>query len=286
MFRSSLAFALIAAVLAAQEPASSPPKTPVRAPAAGDRTEIKIESTIELDIVTRSLQESEAGQTRQLAYVRTMECTQIVQSIAEGGAPVWRVTVGAAKLQRSGTNMAPVTDASEIENKTYIIAKTEKGRVVKSENGDPAPGDALGLGAWEDFEKLLPMGEPKEGATWTVDSAAVAALISMPDLAAPTGMFEAKLESAADGKMTVFFSGALEGKTSKGFDTKLKVAEGRLVFDMAKGRPVSLAITGSLEAKKDINQKVARTKELRQVDEKVGDVEVKSRKLEVKAEFK
>lgn len=285
MSRFTLALALITAATAAQE-SPAPPKLQVRPPAAGDRTEIKVESTIELDIETRNLQETETPQKRQLTYVRTMECSQVVQSVAEGGAPTYRVSITNAKLQRSGTNMAPATDTSEIEAQSYVVTKGDKGRIVKHENGDPAPADALGLGAWEDLGKLLPTGDPKEGATWTVDAAAAAAFISIPDLAAPTGTFGAKVESAVDGKMTVFFSGSLEGKTTKGFTVKLNVTEGRLVFDMTKGRPVSLSLLGSLEATKEIFQKVAKAKELRQVDEKVGDVKVKTNKLEVKAEFK
>ena len=277
---------VLALAVAAQDMAPAAPKLEGRAPAAGDRTEIKIESTIELDVVTRSLQDPDSASTKQLTYVRTMECTQTVQAGADTGTPTWSVTCTTAKVQRSGTNIAPVTEASEIEGKSFVVTRTEKGRTVKMENGDVAPGDAAGLGAWEDCTKLLPTGEPKEGATWTVDAAAVTSLISIPDLAAPTGTFEAKLEKMADGQAVVFFSGTIEGKTVKGFDTKLKVAEGRLGFDMAKGRPTSLAITGSLEASKDVNQKVSRSNELRQVDEKVGEVRVTSRKLEVKAEFR
>ena len=282
MLRFSLALALITAASAAQDPgASTPPKLEFRSLKAGERTQIKIESTFELDIVTRSLQDPDAVSTRQLSYVRTLECSQTAQ--AEGGL---LVAVSTAKLQRSGTNIAPVTESSEIENKSYVVVASDKGRTVKAENGEPAPADAAALGAWEGFGALLPKPDAKEGAPWSVDAAAIASLVSIPDLATPTGTFEAKIEGASEGKTTVFFSGSLEGKTAKGFDTKLKVAEGRLVFDATTGRPVSLAISGSLEASKDINQKVSRQKELRQVDEKVGEVKVTSRKLEVKAEFK
>ena len=285
MSRFSLALALITAATAAQE-SPAPPKLQIRPPAAGDRTEIKVESTIELDIETRNIQEAEATQKRQLSYVRTMECSQVVQSVDDKGAPTYRVSVTNAKLQRSGTNMAPATDTSEIEAQSYVVTRGDKGRLVKHENGDPAPTDAQGLGAWEDLGKLMPTGEPKEGATWIVDAAAAAAFISIPDLAAPAGTFNAKVESAVEGKMTVTFSGSLEGKTTKGFNVKLNVSEGRLVFDMTKGRPASLELKGSLTANKDIYQKVAKAKELRQVEEKVGEVKVESMKLEVKAEFK
>ena len=287
MSRFSLALALIAALTTASQDMAPPaPKATARPLAPGDRTEVKIESTFELDIVSSSDQDPDAKVTRQLSYARTMECSQVVQSVAENGVPTLRVSVSSARLQRSGTNIAPVTEASEIENQSYLVTKTEKGRVVKAENGDIAPADAAGLGAWEDLSALLPKEEPKEGATWTVDAAAIAAFISIPDLPTPTGTFEAKVESIADGKTTVVFSGSIEGKTVKGFDTKLKIAEGRAVFDMAKGRPASLTLTGSLEAAKDIHQKVSRQKELRQVEEKVGSVTVTSRKLEVRAEFR
>jgi hypothetical protein len=285
MSRFSLALALIAAAVSAiQDSATPAPKFEIRPLAAGDRTEIKIESTFELDIVSTSDQDAQSS-TRQLSYVRTLECSQVVQSV-DNGIPTLRVSILQAKLQRSGTNIAPVTETSEIENQAYVISRSDKGRVVKSESGAPAPADAGGLGAWEDFSALLPKDGPKEGAAWKIDAAAIASLVSIPDLPAPAGTFEAKMESLADGKATVVFSGSLEGKTAKGFATKLKVTEGRLVFDMAKGRPASFSVTGSLEAAKDILQKVSRQKELRQVEERVGEVKVTSRKLEVKAEFR
>ena len=287
MSRFILAWTLLAAASAAQE-VSSPPtaKFQVRPLTVGDRTEIKIESNVELDIVTHSLQEPDHDIKRQLTYVRTMECLQTVEAAGEGAAPSLRVLVATAKLQRSGTNIAPITETSEIESKSYVVTRGDKGRAVKAENGEPAHGDAGGLGAWEDFAKLLPSGEPKAGATWTVDAAAISALVTIPDLPAPTGTFEAKMESLSEGKAVVFFTGTLKGKTAKGFDTELTIAEGRLVFDTAKGRPASLVITGSLKAKREISQKVSKQKELKQVDEVVGDVTITSRKLDVKAEFK
>jgi len=282
---SRLILALALAAGAAQDMAPPGPKLETRAPAKGDRVEIKIESTFELDVISSSVQDPDAKSTKQLAFTRTLECVQTFQG-QETAGKTWSVACRTAKLQRSGTNLAPVTESSEIEGKTFIVTRSDKGRGVKLENGDPAPGDAGGFGAWEDCANLLPGGEPKEGATWSVDAAAVSALISIPDVPTPTGTFEAKLEKLADGQAIVVFSGTLEGKTVKGFDTKLKVTAGRLVFDMVKSRPSSLSIAGSLEATKDINQKVTRANELRQIDEKVGDVQVKSRKLEVKAEFK
>ncbi|HKS17494.1 MAG TPA: hypothetical protein VJU16_09300, partial [Planctomycetota bacterium] len=208
MSRFILAWMLLTAATAAQDGASSPPaKFQVRPPTVGDRTEIKIESNIELNIVTKGMQEGDAEVTRQLTYVRTMECMQTVEAGAEGAAPNLRILVATAKLQRSGTNIAPVTETSEIEAKTYVVSRNDKGRTVKADNGDPAPGDAAALGSWEDFSKLLPEGEPKEGATWTIDAAALSSLVSIPDLPAPTGTFDAKMESMADGKAVVFFSG-------------------------------------------------------------------------------
>jgi hypothetical protein len=287
MSRLSLSLALIGGLWSFQDPAPPAAKLEVRAPAAGDRTEVKIESTFELDVETKSNQDEPGVKSvRQLSYVRTVECSQVVQSAQEGQVPTFRITVNAAKLQKSGTNMAPATEASEMESKSFVVTRTDKGRVVKAENGDPAPADAAGLGAWEDFGSLLPKGEPKEGESWKVDAAAVAALISIPDLPVAAGTFDAKVESLADNKLVVFFTGAIEGKTAKGFDMKLTVKEGRLTFDVAKSRPASLAIVGELVGMKEIHQKVSRQRELRQIEEKVGEVRVTSRKLEVKVEFK
>jgi hypothetical protein len=227
MSRFILAWMLFAAASAAQDGATSPPaKLQIRPPTVGDRTEIKIESNVELNIVTKGMQEGDAEVVRQVTYVRTMECMQTVEAGAEGAAPNLRVLVATAKLQKSGTNIAPVTETSEIEAKTYIVSRNDKGRTVKADNGDPAPGDAVALGAWEDFAELLPAGEPKEGATWTIDAAAISAIVTIPDLPAPTGTFDAKMESMADGKAVVFFSGTLTGKTAKGFNTTLKIAKG------------------------------------------------------------
>ncbi|HEY3225385.1 MAG TPA: hypothetical protein VGK61_00155 [Planctomycetota bacterium] len=285
MSRLILALALSAAAFP-QDMAPGAPRLEVKAPALGDRSEIRIESTFELDVVSTSIQDPEAKVTKQLSYVRTQEFSQVVQEVLNGSVKSHRVTCATAKLQRSGTNLAPVTETSEIEGQIFVVSRGEKGRSVRLDNGDPAPVDADGLGAWEEIAKLLPQGEAKEGATWKVDAAALSGLISIPDLPTPTGSFDVKLEKLAGGQAVLVFTGTLQGKTVKGFDTTVTVTEGRLVFDTAKGRPVSLTVAGSLEATKVINQKVAKANELRQVDEPVGQVKVTSRKLEVKVEFR
>ncbi|HTF57657.1 MAG TPA: hypothetical protein VK661_10530 [Planctomycetota bacterium] len=285
MSRLILALAL-SAVAFPQDMAPGAPRLELKAPALGDRAEIRIESTFELDVKSSSTQEPEAAVTKQLSFVRTQEFSQVVQEVQNGSVKSHRITCSTAKLQRSGTNLAPVTETSEIEGKIFVVSRGEKGRSVRFDNGDPAPVDADGLGAWEEVAKLLPQGEAKEGATWKVDAAGLAGLISVPDLPTPTGSFDVKLEKMAEGQAVLVFTGTLEGTTVKGFKTKVTVAEGRLTFDTAKSRPVSLTVVGSLEATKVINQRVAKANELRQVDERVGEVKVTSRKLEVKVEFR
>ncbi|HKS16142.1 MAG TPA: hypothetical protein VJU16_02460 [Planctomycetota bacterium] len=285
MSRLILALALSAVALP-QDMAPGAPRLEFKAQGVGDKSEIRIESTFELDVVSSSVQDPDANITKQLSYVRTQEFTQTVQDVQNGAVKSFKISCSTAKLQRSGTNLAPVTETSEIEGKDFVVTRGEKGRTVRFDNGDSAPADADGLGAWEDVAKLLPTGDAKEGATWTTDAAGLAGLISIPDLPTPTGSFEVKLEKLAEGQAVLAFTGTLEGKTVKGFDAKVKVAEGKLVVDTAKGRPVTLTVSGSLEASKDITQKVAKSNELRQTDEKVGNVKVTSRKLEVKIEFR
>jgi len=285
MSRAILALVLGAAAVAAQD-SPAPPRLEIRAPAVGERTTIKIESTFELDIVSKSVQDPDASTTRQMSYVRTQEFVQTVREVENGAIKAFDVSCLAAKCQRSGTNQNPVTDTSEIEGKNFVVSRGEKGRTVRLETGEAPPADAAGVGAWEDCAKLLPSGEAKEGAAWTADAAGLGGLIAVPDLPTPSGSFDIKIEKMADGRAELVFTGKLEGKTSKGYDAKMTITEGRLVFDVAKGRPVSLTVVGSLEAAKDISQKVARANELKQVDEKVGEVRVTSRKLEVKVEFR
>jgi hypothetical protein len=285
MSRVFLALVLAATAVSAQD-SPAPPRLEVRPPSVGERISVKIDSTFELDIVSRSVQDPDASTTRQMSYVRTQEFQQVVREVENGAAKAWEISCSAAKLQRSGTNLAPVSESSEIEGKTFVVSRGEKGRVVRLESGEAAPADAAGLGAWEDCAKLLPTGEAKEGAAWTADAAGLGGLIAVPDLATPTGSFDIKIDKMADGRAELVFTGKLEGKTVKGYDAKVTITEGRLVFDVAKGRPVSLSVAGSLEAGKDITQKVARANELKQVDEKVGEVRVTSRKLEVKVEFR
>ena len=61
MSRFSLALALTTALSAGQDPGSSPAKSEFRPLKAGERTQIKIESTFELDIVTRSEQDPDVA---------------------------------------------------------------------------------------------------------------------------------------------------------------------------------------------------------------------------------
>ncbi len=273
MIRVAALVVVLAASVSAQDAA---PGLAAKAPAVGDRATVKLELVAEFDITTKDTQ----TQTRQLSLVRTEEFSQVVIEAAEG-ALRQRIACSASKLQVSGTNISPRTEATDLQGRALVVTQTEKGKVVKLENGDPAPLEAAGVGAWDAALGLLPKGEPKEGAVWTVDAAGLAELVSVADRLSGTGAFEVKLEKLAEGKATITFTGLVEAKTSRGTTVKVNVTAGKFEFDAAKGRPVSLSIAADVEAAQDIFQRIPKPGELRP-EEKVGDVTLKSRKFEVK----
>ena len=280
MVRVSVAV-LVAGLAVLQDPAGT--KLTWKAPAAGDRQQIRVESSIELDIET--IDGSDKSTTsRQLAISRIDEFVQETAA-AEGGRKD-KVTCVSSKIQKSGTDRALKTEAGDIQGLVFTVETSDKGRTVRLADGNPAPIDAAGIGTWEDAGKLLPTGEAKEGAVWNVDASSLAGLISIVEPGASTGIFEAKLEKVVEGKARITFTGAVTGKTAKGGTYKLNITGGSLEFDVTKGRASLLVISGSAEVTHDIVQKVPRPGDINKSDEKVATVNVKTRKLEAKVEYK
>src|SRR5258705_13133702 len=119
MSRLILALALSAAAFP-QDMAPGAPRLEFKAPALGDRAEIRIESTFELDVKSFSAQEPEAAVSKQLSFVRTQEFSQVAQEVQNGSVKAHRITCSTAKLQRSGTNLPPVTETSVRARKIFV----------------------------------------------------------------------------------------------------------------------------------------------------------------------
>jgi hypothetical protein len=125
----------------------------------------------------------------------------------------------------------------------------------------------------------------KVGDQWIVEKDA-AALISVAKLAELKGaQLVGSLKSVEGTKATISFKGDIEGKTTDGAQIKVSVTDGEMVFDTARGRPVSIRITGGFESSKDVIQNYVKPGEETPVPEKIGEIKTKTRKLEVRIDL-
>ncbi|MBI4563562.1 MAG: hypothetical protein HY716_02585 [Planctomycetes bacterium] len=262
-----------------QDASGNPSLVPQKLP-LGKKIDVRVESALELEIIT---EDDKGTITRQLAVARS---DSYMQESAPGD--ILRITCVSAKVQQSGTNRSPESKELDMQGQTYLVTRTAVGRTIQAEDGSPPSPEAAGVGAWEEVVRLLPPDgvEVKEGAAWSVDGGELMGLISVPDLPQARGRFNVQVESLTEGRATLLFSGSLEGRTPKGYASTLAVNQGRMVFDTSSGRPVSLSVTGSVEAAKDVTKKIYRPNEMVEEEEKIGTVRIKSRKLEVKVEFR
>jgi hypothetical protein len=86
----------------------------------------------------------------------------------------------------------------------------------------------------------------------------------------------------ADGKIQVVFSGSISGKGKEepAGTVKLTIKNGRYIHDASKNRPVSLMLSGSFESTTDMVDRVRKPNSNEEETRKVGEISVKSRKLE------
>ncbi len=246
-------------------------------PAAGDRATIRVETALDLEIIVK---DSEPERKSNMSTIRTEVFKQEVTGLQDGAGATYTVKCESSVLQR-----ALQKENTPFHGRTFIVKRGAAGTTVEASDGALPPSGAEGLAGWEEYSRLLPGGEVAVGAQWVVDQN-VTALLSVANLAeTKSAKLSATLKSAEGSRAVVSFNGEVEGKTRDGAMIKVSITDGELDFDMGRGRPTAVRITGGLEATKDVIRNYVKPGGVQAVPEPVGTIRMKSSRLEVKVAF-
>jgi len=246
----------------------------------GDKATVSVESTMDVEITVRD--GSGSGETaRLLNLVRRETLEQEVLAAADGVANSVRLKVVSSTLQKSGTDTPLEEKPTVLANQSYTSTRGAGGWVARDAEGNAAPVEGAALGAWNDAAWLLPKDGPKAGAKWDVEAATVAALMSPIGMTEPGGKLSCECQSVDGGKASVVFSGKLTGKAKDESLITITVKAGRLEYDLSKGRLSMLSISGSYESLLSVEDVFRKPNENVEERRKIGEISVKSRKLEV-----
>lgn len=252
---------------------------------AGDKLTVTVESELDLDIEVR---DGTGESKRVLNVTRKEKFAQEVLEAAEGKARSVKIQCVSSLVQKSGTD-TPIgaEKPTPLQGVTFLATRTATGWSVREQNGGAPSPEGKGLGTWNDASRLLPAGEAKAGATWEVDARDVLALLAPTALREATGKLACKCEAAEGGRVAVSFTGTIKGKAQDEaiVQLDLTIAQGNLVYDVAKGRPVALKVSGSVQTIYDMVDVFRRPNEEQEERRKVGEIVVKSRRMEANFAF-
>jgi len=257
----------------------------VQDPKAGDKMTVTFGSTLELETIVR---DGKGETTRLLNLTRREKFNQ-----TQTDAKTVKIDCVSSMLQKSGSDTPIEEKATSLAGHTFFATRTETGWSVEDQDGGAPPNEGMNLGAWNDISKLIPpSGDVKAGDRWTVEGKDLVTVVLPTALQEATGKFECSCESAGDGKVNIVFAGQIagKGKEESSGQISFSVKTGRLAYDLAKKRPASLLLSGSFEATRDMTDIVRKpgtganigNEEERR---KVGEIAVRSHKLEVEITF-
>jgi hypothetical protein len=254
--------------------------------AVGQTSTVTVESSMDLDILVRD----GLGENRRvLSLVRKEKFSQEVMELSEGKPKSVRIKVLGSVLQRSGTDLPIEEKATPLAGQTYTASRLGEGWMARDKTGGAPPIEAVHLGSWNEASRLMPKDAPKAGDAWKVDGREFLPLLYPMGLGEATGQLDCTCEAADAGTATITFKGKIQGRPRDEAVTKqlVEITGGKLVYDLAKGAPKSLSLTGSMEAGLDqveVYRKpgVADTEEERR---KIGEILVKSTRLEATLTF-
>lgn len=246
---------------------------------------VTFDSSLELETVVR---DGKGESTRLLTFNRKEKFRQ-----RKVDAKSVKIECLSSTLQKSGSDILIEEKPTPLAGQTYIASRTEAGWVTSDPDGGAPPAEGQSLGSWNGAGALLPAnGEVKAGDKWTVEAKDVLPLIFPTSIREATGKLECSCESVEGGKAGVVFTGAITGKSKDDMQAQitLTIKTGRLTYDLAKKAPASLLFSGAFESNMDIVDVVRKpgtgtvigNEEERR---KIGEISIKSRKLEMSLTF-
>ncbi len=243
---------------------------------AGQKTAVSVQSEVELDVVVR---DGTGETTRLLNLLRKEEFEQEVLEVTDGQPRAVRIRCLSSTLQRSGTDLPIEVKPTKLAQMTFTSLRGERGWAAQDLDGGAAPVEGQNLGAWNDLSRLLPKGELKAGDRWQVDAKDLAGLIYPSGLKEGGGALTCTCSAAGGGAGSVQFTGTLTGKGKDDSALTLAITTGRL--EISGGKPRELTVRGSFQSTLDIVDVFRKPNENEEERKKVGEINVKSRKLEV-----
>jgi hypothetical protein len=250
--------------------------------AVGDKMTVTVDSTLDLIILV----EDGNGKTdRELHVGRHEKFTQEVSKVADGAPEAVSITCVASTLEQSGTNLLLETKSTPLAGRSFKAQKTVGVWAARDAEGNAAPSGGQALGAWNDVARLLPKAAPTANASWKVEAADVAPLLLGAGVEEPSGSLECVCDAVNGDQWVVSFKGTVMGKARDRAALVLTVTAGKLAYDGAKSRPVSLSMAGGIESKREITEKYRKPNEKEDLVRKVGQIIATSKKFEVAFSF-
>ena len=255
--------------------------------AVGQSTTVSVDSNVDMEILVRD----GLGENRRvLSLVRKEKFAQEVTEVAEGRPRSVKVKVLSSTLQRSGTDIPIEVKPTALAGKVFASTKSGDGWAARDLQGGAPPVEAVHLGAWNEVARLMPKDVPQAGAQWQVEGRDFLSVLYPMGLAEAVGKLDCVCESADAGKVVITFKGQIQGRPKDESVTKLlmDVKAGKLVYDVAKQRPVSLTLSGGLESALDqveVYRKPGSVGANEEERRKVGEILVKNAKIELSIAF-
>lgn len=246
---------------------------------------ITVDSSLELETVVR---DGKGETTRLLTLNRKDKYKQ-----TKVDAKSVKIEVVSSVLQKSGSDTPIEEKATSLAGQTYVSTKTDTGWVASDADGGAPPAEGQTLGAWNGIASLLPAnGEVKAGDKWTVEGKDLMPLMFPTAIRDAVGKLEVTCESVEGDKAGIVFSGQVSGKSKDDAQALLTLAvkSGRLTYNLTKKAPVSILLSGSFESSMDIVdvlRKPGTGGSINNEEErrKIGEISMKSHKLEVSLSF-
>lgn len=250
--------------------------------AAGGKMTVSVESSLELEIL---IKDGNGETTRHLNVSRREKFAQETTAQAEGQPTAVKIKCLSSRVQKEGSFLVPSDQPSALHERSFTAVRTVAGWSVKSDDGNPVPGDGVALGSWNDAARVLSKAGVQANDAWTVDGATAAPLLYGQGLENAAGILRLRCESISEGKASISFTGALEGRGKDGSIVSMTVTSGLFVVDVAGGRPSTLNVTAAVESRREIIELYRKPGSLEDEKRKVGEITARSKRMQVAFQF-
>lgn len=270
---------------------------------AGAKHQVDVASEVSIEIQAVDRENPAAAPRKRDVTTRLREVyVQEIAAADNGVATRFTLQCQKSQTEREGSDIkATGLQNTPRQGKTILVVRDAKGHAV-TVGTEPGTSQDAYVGRWEAIGAILPNRKAGLNDTWKVAGAdKIGALLFVAPLprppgpdeeapsevkpAAPQGDLECKVVKVEGETATIQFAGTLSADPSE--DAKLTLGlSGTLVFDGARGRPVSLQIKGDLSFTRTVYEDEFRPEIQSEFRVYCGTISVRSKKCEVALAFK